>query len=476
MNFTTYRGALPAKTTLRPDRAGATFFTKGQVLRGEACGLVVAGEIADGVYCLPYDQHTLTGGLSGCGKTRSVVLPSVHVCGLSELKPHLVISDCKLTTYLEASGFLASQGYRIRHVNLRSKDSPNKFNVLHPAWEAHRSGDGERCEATLTDVLDSLVQCINDKNDMYWQQSASTVFTAVFYALCERKEHSRHAPTVADIVEVTHRSKPELELFVADASTEVAANLRVALSTVLHDVEKTWTCIQNVIGSMCRFYTSPLGLSVTGETNFDPAEDFLGDVPTALFITCPDDSGAADDYVSSFFEGIVYKRYVHGFEERGLERSDSKPVVAFMDEIARFPKCGLSAILAAGRSRRFFVNLFVQSFSQFLENDHYTENEAAVLLENCRTTIYMGGSSKRIGDDAEIKSYGRIDAKDIATLTTGEAFISAISKPTIRVRMEPLDRYREHGMLEWHEPASAEVDKIKQRRPRKQKEKDERAA
>lgn len=78
--------------------------------------------------------------------------------------------------------------------------------------------------------------------------------------------------------------------------------------------------------------------------------------PTALLVTCPDESDLANPYAEMLFTQ-AYQSRVAMFERGDFEGKPNRGLEIFVDEAARFPKSRFSAIMAAGRSRNVHLHL-----------------------------------------------------------------------------------------------------------------------
>ena len=69
------------------------------------------------------DNHTLVFGASGSKKTRTMVLPSIHV--LAEAEESMIIHDAKGELYDRTAKMLKDRGYRVVCINLRDPSVGN---------------------------------------------------------------------------------------------------------------------------------------------------------------------------------------------------------------------------------------------------------------------------------------------------------------------------------------------------------------
>ncbi len=433
-----------ARIAFDPKACEADVTLARQFARRPNAGLVVGGDPAQAIASFRPDCHSITYGTSGTGKTTCVAIPTLCATAASREQPHLIVVDVKQTLWDETSGWVAAQGYRVDRIDLRGTASSHAYNPLDPAARAYRRGDEARAEELVDMVAQSIGTATENSKDVYWKNAAIRLFCTIFVGLADTQSGNISIP---DIVTMAYAEIAEQKCFVNRARKSVADRLTNVFRLHFDGIERTWGCILDVMSNMCAFFVSPIGRAVAAASTFDPLDNLLDGRPSALYLTVPDDTDAANIYVSLLIDSI-YRQYVHEFEARHLERRRTRPVMCVIDEAARLPRCGLTHIMAAGRSRRFFVHLFMQSFSQFLEHGLYSEAEARVIVEQAKVAVYLSTTSKEIGEDACARSGGLISAQDLASLSRGEALVARTGYPLLRTRLSPIERYRELGMFE----------------------------
>ena len=93
------------------------------------------------------DAHTLVMGSSGSKKTRTMVLPSIHV--LAEAEESMIIHDAKGELYDRTAKMLKDRGYRVVCINLRDPSVGNSWNPLSVCYEYYKAGDIDRAGAAM---------------------------------------------------------------------------------------------------------------------------------------------------------------------------------------------------------------------------------------------------------------------------------------------------------------------------------------
>ena len=132
---------------------------------------------------------------------------------------------------------------------------------------------------------------------------------------------------------------------------------------------------------------SDLGISyLTSGT--DIKFDTFTDVPTALFIVIPDEKDSryplANIYITQLYKMLIEKA-TNNKPTLELNRT----VYFILDEFGNLPKIQkIKPFITAGRSRRLFLMLVVQDYTQL--TSIYGENDAQTIKNNCNIQIFIG--------------------------------------------------------------------------------------
>ena len=135
--------------------------------------------------------NVLVIGGSGAAKTRSYVLPNVL-----EANTNYVITDPKSEVLLATGGYLKSQGYEVRVlnlVNLEESDGYNPFRYL-------------RDEKDVLKLVNNLIQATTPKesksSDPFWEKSETALLQAIILMLFqEAPEYEQNFSMVMRVLE-----------------------------------------------------------------------------------------------------------------------------------------------------------------------------------------------------------------------------------------------------------------------------------
>ena len=172
-------------------RSGASFetienFSKNtNISDARASSLPSAGvplaQLDDNVYLTSKEElHTFLIGDSGCGKTRRVIMPSIHF--LAKARESMVISDPKGELYRTTADMLERKGYEVLVLNFRNPEYGNRWNPLSYIQDLYRAGtDSSRDAANmlLGEIADTFSQSVTAADDPYWGISACAYFRGI---------------------------------------------------------------------------------------------------------------------------------------------------------------------------------------------------------------------------------------------------------------------------------------------------------
>ena len=411
-------------TTTDPAEAGLAVYNREQIANHIAKGVVV-GRLPDGGYiCAPREEHSLTVGMTGSGKTLSSVLPSILINGACvDHRPHMVIIDCKSDTFDQTAYPLQNAGYRIVRLDLSRSSTPHTWNPIGKAVEAIRDNDDIRAESYLAPLMTAMKTSVHSERDAYWENAAADLIKALIYVAANAygREIEISLALISDLLDDQKRA--------LRAAKMIDGKQRQIVERVLDDLpNSTRGCVLGSAITMLSPYISPTGALVCGRSTFEPEEIVESKKPVAVFITCPDSSSVSYPIATVFAEAL-YSRYIRASDERGVGGAGTmREIQVFWDEFARFPRLEcMTGILAAGRSRKFFVHLFLQSLSQLTERDKYEYSEAQTIVEQMPTLVVMRSSQGLAIEELKNRSQGKVCST--LGLGLGEAWVCRFGNP-----------------------------------------------
>lgn len=432
-----------ARTSDHFDDVGAKLYSWEEMAAGSIPSSVPVGEDDAGLWLADFSRgHVMVSGQTDSGKTKSVLLNTVFLNAMSRQKPGMVVIDAKATSYNATSAILRQNGYVVRHIDLRSDVSEDRYNPLHEFWLALSAGNMSIAEDQITDVCDALAQLVRDNDDAFWHNAASDLIRACAYARFEKEP--RRETTLGDVSDMIRRGKGFLTQTAGSLGDSHAGRL-LSAAVGSHIPNDTFGCIMGVAQTMLRFFASSTGRHVAGTSSFDIEEDFFGPNPTAIYVTAADEGSSNCKMFASLFFDKVYYTYTRHFESQGLEGKPTRGVRVIFDEFASYPPCAVPKVLATARSRNFFVMCAFQSTSQMMASG-YRQSEAEVMLSQFANSFFFRSADERVASVAALKTGGAIHPDQLVGLRRGEAFVVFGGKPAIRSR---LPRFEDLAMRDW---------------------------
>lgn len=159
------------------------WFERNWLLRGSNAGPLVDGKSARLSEDAGYESILVQGGM-GRGKSSTFVMP--NLLNLPASKPSFVISDTSGEIYQNTSGYLASQGYLIRVLNLTDPARSETYNPL----------AGATSPQAIADLAKTLVKSANGRgngqgaSDPFWEQSAEKLIRILTQCLQNQPDPS----------------------------------------------------------------------------------------------------------------------------------------------------------------------------------------------------------------------------------------------------------------------------------------------
>lgn len=353
---------------------------------------VPLAQLDENVYLTSKEElHTFLIGDSGCGKTRRVIMPSIHF--LAKAKESMVISDPKGELYRTTADMLERKGYEVLVLNFRNPEFGNRWNPLSYIQDLYRVGtDSSRDAANmlLGEIADTFSQTVSAQDDPYWAISACSYFRGIASLILQfgkpgeltLENVARLGREIGACYDKNSNSSAIDPILRALPSDSPILN---NLSPVITNAPNTRNCILSMFESMLSLYSSQESLmDLFSVSEIDITS--IGEKPTALFFILPDDSQALYP-IATVFVKQIYSALVRLADSKRDGRLPTK-VTFLLDEFANFARLpSVESMLTAARSRGIRFVLVCQSMDQLAQK--YTDDGMEILLANCRCWIFM---------------------------------------------------------------------------------------
>ena len=326
--------------------------------------------------------NVLVIGGSGAAKTRSYVKPNIL-----EANTNYVITDPKSEVLLATGGWLKSQGYDIRVlnlVNLEQSDGYNPFRYLRDEKDALR-------------LVNNLIQATTPKNshesDPFWTKAETALLQAIILMLFqEAPEYEQNFSMVMRVLEYAE---------VKEEDEEYVSPLDLLFQAIERDRPDSVAVRQYKVFKMAAGKTSksilvstavrlaPFNLpQIKAITDHDDMDLYtLGEKKAALYAVIPDNDNSFNFLVSLLyaqaFQALYYSadQIHHGALPRHVH--------FVLDEFAAMPLPGFTRELATMRSRNISASTIIQNMAQIKE---LYKDSWETIPGNSDTILYLGGN------------------------------------------------------------------------------------
>lgn len=339
------------------------------------------------------DNHTLVFGSSGSKKTRTMVLPSIHV--LAEAEESMIIHDAKGELYDRTAKMLKDRGYQVVCINLRDPAVGNAWNPLSVCYEYYKQGDIDRAAEFANDVACTLMQ-EDHSNDPFWRNSASDCLYGLILLLmryCCEYNKSDSAVNMANLTALRRElfkqkrgpfSGPEQTwLWKWGSQDELIA---AGLSGTVMTASETMQGILSTLDNKLRTFTiQPALLDMLSNNSIDI--ESIGKEKTAVFLITADEKAAAYRSLVALFVSQSYQQLIYAASKSGGRVV--RRVNYILDEFSSLPAIGqdsFPSMITAARSRNIRFLIVAQSKHQ-LKSKYGPE--ADTIMANCTNWIIM---------------------------------------------------------------------------------------
>ena len=326
--------------------------------------------------------NVLVIGGSGAAKTRSYVLPNIL-----EANTNYVITDPKSEVLLATGGWLESQGYDIRVlnlVNLEQSDGYNPFRYLRDEKDALR-------------LVNNLIQATTPKNshesDPFWTKAETALLQAIILMLFqEAPEYEQNFSMVMRVLEYAEvREEDEghvspLDLLFESIERRKPDSVAVRQYKVFK-LAAGKTAKSILVSTAVRL--APFNLpQIQALTDHDDMDLYtLGEKKVALYAVIPDNDNTFNFLVSLLYAQAFQALY---YSADQIHHGPLPRHVRFvLDEFAAMPLPGFTRELATMRSRSISASVIIQNMAQIKE---LYKDSWETIPGNCDTILYLGGN------------------------------------------------------------------------------------
>jgi len=326
--------------------------------------------------------NVLVIGGSGAQKTRSYVLPNIL-----EANTNYVITDPKMEVLLATGGWLKSQGYEIRVlnlVNLEDSDGYNPFRYL-------------RDEKDVLKLVNNLIQATTPKgaheSDPFWTKSETALLQAIILMLFQEAPPSEQNFSMvmkvleyAEVKEDDEEHVSPLDMLFAKLERDKPNSVAVRQYKVFKlAAGKTAKSILVSTAVRLAAFNLPQIKAITDHD--DMALYSLGEKKVALYAVIPD-----NDQTFNFLVSLLYSQAFQAlyYSADQIHHGALPCHVHFvLDEFAAMPLPGFTRELATMRSRNISASTIIQNMAQIKE---LYKDSWETIPGNSDSILYLGGN------------------------------------------------------------------------------------
>ncbi len=331
------------------------------------------------------EYHSLIIGATGSGKSSCVVNAQIQT--LARHGESIIATDPKGELYRDHSEFLRSKGYKIVVLNFRNPNMGNAWNPLTLPYQLYKEGNTDKAVELLDDVAHNILYDPENKNDPFWEKSASDFFSGLALGLFEDAKEDE-----INLNSINYMSTVGEENFATSNYTKEYFTLKgensnayVFASNTINAPNETKGSILSVFRQKIRLFASREQLSeMLSYSDFNMRE--IGTQKTAVFMIIHDEKTTYHALATIFLKQ-VYETLID------VAQTYPKGKLPFrtnfiLDEFANMPPLkDVTTMVTAARSRRIRFTFVIQNFAQL--NDVYGKDQAETIRSNCGNIIYL---------------------------------------------------------------------------------------
>jgi type IV secretion system protein VirD4 len=356
------------------------------------------------------NKNILVIGGSGSGKTRFFIKPNIM-----QMHSSYVITDPKGTIVNELGNMLIKQGkYKVKILNLINFVKSMRYNPLAYVKD-------EKDILKLVETIISNTKGEGEKaGEDFWVKAEKLLYQAFIGAIvfefpsfeknlisvvemlkmCETREDDETFKNSVDLwFEELEQKNPDHFAVIQYKNYKLAAG-KTAKSILIS----------------CAARLAPFNIpQVRDLVKEDEMElDKIGDEKTALFVIIPDTDKTFNFIVSMMYTQMFNLLVTHADDECGGRLPIH--VRCLLDEFANIGKIpDFDILIATIRSREISASIVLQSTQQL--ESVYGKEKAAIIRDNCDTSIFLGGKSKETMKDI-VETLGKQTIDDYNTSDT----------------------------------------------------------
>ena len=284
--------------------------------------------------------------------------------------------------YDKTAGYLKSQGYEIKILNLVNPKNSDGYNPL-----VHIQS-----EIDVDIIANTIVKGQGDvqsQADPYWDDMAEMLLKAlIYYLLATRPEEEQNLASCAELVRAANNNGG------GNLLTELINQLpydhpaRMFYKSIEIAPEKTYSSILSSLQSKLGKFDSKEIAELTSTNTID--FERIGSRKTAVYVISSDTHAAYDFLLTIFFSQMIQRLYDFADLNGGAL---PQPTYFILDEFANIGKIpDFDKKISTSRSRKISFSVILQNLDQL---EAVYEKSHETIIGNCDTTLFLGSNSQK---------------------------------------------------------------------------------
>lgn len=336
------------------------------------------------------DTHTLVIGTTRAGKSRRIIMPTIH--HLANMGESMVICDLKKELYPATKDFLHRKGYKTPVLDLRTPQAGNRWNLLHPVLTAIAEHDTAKAIQFADDIAYILSYDPKYRGDPIWPAAKRSLISSLILAVAfEAAEESKHMGTVYHLLSKFGADGGELlDFYINSLRENHPAKIQYGVYQMSTGKMRS-SIATDTLTTLQIFAIDPAVAYMLAKQDHDLAAP--GKEKTAVFLVIPDERSnrnvLASLYIQQSYSALV---------DLANQNNRRVPIRVnyLLDEFGNIPAItdfSTKITTAGGRGLRF--TLALQGLDQL---SHVYPGQENTITGQCWTWIYILTSDIKTAD------------------------------------------------------------------------------
>ena len=291
-----------------------------------------------------------------------------------------MFTDPKGELYDRTAGYLKSQGYKIKVLNLVRPQYSDGYNPL-----MHITSDLD------VDVIANTIvkgqKSESGSSDPYWDDMAEMLLKAlIYYLLATRPEEEQNLASCSELVRAANANGGSNLLTELISALPYDHPARMYYKSIEIAPEKTYGSILSSLQSKLGKFDSKEIAELTSTDTIDFEE--IGNQKTAVYVISSDTHTAYDFLLTIFFSQMIQQLYDYADQNGGQLKEQTFFILDEFANIGKIPD--FDKKISTSRSRKISFSVILQNVDQL---EAVYEKSYETIMGNCDTHVFLGSNS-----------------------------------------------------------------------------------